>query len=186
MCDDVSGKAEEPQHPGSSRAPARILIVDDTPNNLQAFKTVLADLGELVLADSGEEALGQTLLEGEFAVILMDMRMPGMDGLEAGRLIRQRRKTRHTPIVFLSARDQTPVEIAKAYLAGAIDFLFTPIDPLMLRRKVAGFVELYQRSALSRAETESLRHANELLLSRIKELEGMLVKRSPPELPSRC
>src|SRR5262245_60864444 len=122
---------------------ADILVVDDLPDNLLVYQCVLEELGQnVVLARSGEEAL-RFVLEREFAVILLDVNMPGMDGFETATLIRQRKKSARTPIIFLTAFcDELPS--ARAYASGAVDFISTPVMPEILRAKVRVFVELYQ------------------------------------------
>src|SRR5438552_6929018 len=113
-----------------------VLIVDDTPANLEAFSSVLDSEGyEVLKANSGQEAL-KLALRKEFAVILLDVRMPGMDGIETATFLRAGRG-RFTPIIFISAFDNTPAEVERGYLAGAIDYLFSPVDPDLLKRKVA-------------------------------------------------
>ncbi|HEX6859940.1 MAG TPA: response regulator [Caulobacteraceae bacterium] len=125
---------------------AKILIVDDDERNAFAAIQALEDLGhELVVARSGEEALKE-LLVSEFAVILLDLHMPGMDGYETAELIRQRRKTRNTPIVFLTAIFRDEAHIFQAYSAGAVDIVFKPVDPFILRSKVSVLVDLYKKT----------------------------------------
>ena len=162
--------------PERSISRAKILIVDDTPANLRAFESVLSDLADVVLAASGQEALRHVLVQQEFAVILLDIRMPGLDGFETARQIRQRRKTRLTPIILMSAYDQTPVEASQAYLSGIIDYLFSPVQPDLLRSKVAALVELHQQNAKSRRDLEDLRSANQKLQGRLRGLEDFVSK----------
>jgi PAS domain S-box-containing protein len=136
---------------------AKILIVDDDPRNALALTTVLEDLGQtLVVAYSGEEAL-KHLLYDEFAVILLDLHMPGMDGYETAALIRGRQRSRHIPIVFQTAMFREDSHLLQAYSAGAVDMIFKPIDPFILKSKVAVFVDLYLGRAKIRREAE-LRH----------------------------
>src|SRR3954452_6022331 len=123
---------------------ANILLVDDNPANLLALEAVLADLGHrLVKATSGEEAL-RLLLDEDFAVILLDVRMPGLDGFETAQLIRSRDRSRHTPIIFVTAHDDPRVSAEQAYALGAVDYLVKPFVPVILRAKVTGFIELFQ------------------------------------------
>jgi serine phosphatase RsbU (regulator of sigma subunit) len=137
-----------------------VLLVDDQSNNLLALEAVLEDPGyNLVKAHSGEEAL-KRLLRDEFAVILLDVMMPGMDGFETAELIRQRERTRSTPIIFVTAIGKSAAHVARGYSAGAVDYLFKPIIPETLRSKVAVFVELFRK-------TEEVRHQGEQL----RELE---------------
>ena len=124
---------------------ARVLLVDDDERNLLAVATVLEDLGEVVLARSGEEAL-RHLLKGEFAVILLDVYMPGMDGYETAQIIRNRDQTKGIPIVFLSAVNKETEHLLRGYSMGAVDYVFKPVDPVILRSKVAVFVELFEKS----------------------------------------
>jgi PAS domain S-box-containing protein len=122
-----------------------VLLVDDDERNLLAVATVLEDLGEVVLARSGEEAL-RHLLKGEFAVILLDVYMPGMDGYETAQIIRSRDQTKGIPIVFLSAVNKETEHLLRGYSMGAVDYVFKPVDPIILRSKVAVFVELFEKS----------------------------------------
>jgi len=126
-------------------AGARVLLVDDDERNLLAVATVLEDLGEVVLARSGEEAL-RHLLKGEFAVILLDVYMPGMDGYETAQIIRSREQTKGIPIVFLSAVNKEAEHLLRGYSMGAVDYVFKPVDPVILRSKVAVFVDLFEKT----------------------------------------
>ncbi|HEX5776475.1 MAG TPA: ATP-binding protein, partial [Caulobacteraceae bacterium] len=122
---------------------AKILIVDDDERNAFAAIQALEDLGhELLVARSGEEALKQ-LLHHDFAVILLDLHMPGMDGYETAHLIRERKRTRDVPIVFLTAIFRDEAHIFQAYSAGAVDMVFKPVDPFILRSKVSVLVDLH-------------------------------------------
>ena len=123
----------------------RVLVVDDDERNLMAIATVLEDLSEVILARSGEEAL-RHLLKGEFAVILLDVYMPGMDGYETAQIIRERDQTKRIPIVFLSAVNKETEHLMRGYAMGAVDYVFKPVDPLVLRSKVAVFVDLFAKS----------------------------------------
>ena len=128
----------------SSRAPTNILIVDDDPSKTVALRSVLDPLGEnIVEARSGADAL-RHLLKEDFAVILLDVRMPIMDGFETAELIRQRPASELTPIIFVTALDQAQTDMGRGYELGAVDFVFSPIVPAILRAKVQVFVELYK------------------------------------------
>ena len=129
----------------SEAQPPRVLLVDDDERNLLAVATVLEDLGEVVLARSGEEAL-RHLLKGEFAVILLDVYMPGMDGYETAQIIRTRDQTKGIPIVFLSAVNKEAEHLMRGYSMGAVDYVFKPVDPVILRSKVAVFVDLFAKT----------------------------------------
>src|SRR5678816_1619009 len=123
----------------------RVLLVDDDERNLLAVSSILEDLGEVVSARSGEEAL-RHLLKGEFAVILLDVYMPGMDGYETAQIIRSRDQTKGIPIVFLSAVNKEAEHLLRGYAMGAVDYVFKPVDPIVLRSKVTVFVDLFEKS----------------------------------------
>jgi signal transduction histidine kinase len=131
----------------AAHAKATILIVDDEANNRYALTQVLADLEENVVAvDSGEEAL-RFLLRDECAVILLDANMPGIDGYSTAELIRRRDRSSHIPIIFVSAIDRDDKHIAHAYALGAVDYVFKPVNPVILRAKVAVLVQLFKKNA---------------------------------------
>lgn len=130
---------------GAERDPVRILILDDEPANLVALQAVLEPLGEeLVTVTTGEEALWQ-VARGDFAVLLVDVRMEGMSGIEVAGLLRRRPTTRSIPVVFLTAYPEAAESVREAYRLGAADFIFKPIDPTALRGKVSAFVELHRQ-----------------------------------------
>ena len=125
-------------------APVRVLAVDDRRENLLALQAILEGLPvEVVSVTSGEEALKKLLVE-DYAVILLDAQMPGMDGFETARHVKQRERTRHIPILFLTAADYDPHMAFRGYQAGAVDYITKPFDPWVLRSKVAVFVDLYR------------------------------------------
>lgn len=128
-----------------TRPRPRILAVDDDDRNLLAVTEVLGSVGEVVCARSGAEAL-RHLLRDEFAVILLDVLMPGMDGYETATLIRTREQSRRTPIIFLSAINKDEAHLLQGYDAGAVDYVFKPFDTLILRSKVSVFVDLYEKT----------------------------------------
>ena len=126
--------------------PVNILVVDDEPKNLVALEAVLASSDRnLVYAASGEEAL-KHLLQHDFAVILLDVHMPGMDGFETAELIRGRERSRDTPIIFLTAADRGETFVSRGYSVGAVDYIVKPFDPEILRSKVAVFVDLFKKT----------------------------------------
>ncbi len=150
---------------------ASILVVDDRRANLVAMEALLAPLGRrIVLAESGEEAL-RILLAERFALILLDVQMPGMDGFETARLIRGRLRTRRIPIIFVTAITSATSHMFDGYAAGAVDYLLKPVNPVILRSKVTLFVELFelnarlQREATRRGMDESLALAQRAGLS---------------------
>ncbi|HTC82656.1 MAG TPA: ATP-binding protein [Acidimicrobiia bacterium] len=135
---------------------ARVLIVDDRADNLLALRAVLEPLGlDLVEADSGEEAL-RHLLAGEFALIILDVQMPVLDGFETARLIRGRERTRYVPIIFLTAISGEPEHHLRGYQSGAVDYVYKPFEPEILRAKVSVFVELWARGATIEAQRREL------------------------------
>jgi PAS domain S-box-containing protein len=136
-------------------------VVDDQPESLVALRTVLEPLGrEVVTAPSGEEALKQ-LLHEDFAVIVMDVRMPGLNGFETVELIKRRERHEDTAIIFLTAGDADAEQVTRGYSAGAVDYMLKPVDPDMLRSKVAMLLELQKKSAELRASEERFRAAFE-------------------------
>lgn len=133
-----------------------ILLVDDKLENLLALEAILEKLGEnLVRATSGEEAL-RCLLHQDFAVILLDVQMPGMDGFETATLIRNRGRSRHTPIIFLTAFSTSDQMLFKGYALGAVDYLLKPLDPNILTSKVTVFVELFKKTEAIKQQTAQL------------------------------
>jgi len=143
------------------RGPGAILVVDDQPESLVALRTVLEPLGrEVITAPSGEEAL-KRLLNDDFAVIVMDVRMPGLDGFETVELIKRRDRHEDTAVIFLTAGDADADQITRGYSAGAVDYILKPIDADVLRSKVAMLLELQQKNAELRASEERFRAAFE-------------------------
>jgi signal transduction histidine kinase len=142
---------------------ANILLVDDEPASLLALEVILADLGQhLVKATSGESAL-RCLLDTDFALILLDVKMEGLDGFQTAELIRARRRSRHTPIIFLTAYDLGDFPVARPYSLGAVDYLMKPLVPEIIRAKVGFFVELFQKTEALRRTAEELRRSNQEL-----------------------
>ena len=141
----------------------KILLVDDQPENLLAAEAVLESLGQqIVKAGSGREAL-RYLLDKDFAVIVLDIMMPEMDGFETAALIRQRERSRHTPIIFLTALGRGEEHIRMGYDLGAVDYMVKPFVPEILRTKVGVFVELNRKSALLQQQSELLERRNQEL-----------------------
>src|SRR6185437_12266905 len=127
-------------------ATAPILVVDDDPRNLYAMERILGERGhDVATARSGEDVLRQ-LLDHDFALILMDVQMPGLDGYEIAELIRSRPRCRHVPIIFVTAFQKDELHVFRGYSAGAVDYIFKPVDPMILASKVAVFVELYRKA----------------------------------------
>ena len=164
----MSGSTAEPA--GAERV--NILLVDDQPENLVALEAMLEPLGQhLLRARSGRDAL-RTLLETQVAVVLLDVRMPEMDGFETAELIRRRERSRDTPIIFLTAADESLA--VRGYSVGAVDYIVKPAVPDFVRSKVAVFVELAKRSNLLARQAELLR-ARELEARELAEARAMLV-----------
>ena len=138
-----------------------ILLVDDRADKLMALEAVLGDLGQkLVKATSGKEAL-KAVLKQDFAVILLDVNMPGMDGFETAALIRQRKKSEKTPIIFFTALSDTDTHVTRGYSLGAVDYLRIPVEPDILRAKVAAFVDLYKKTEKVKQQAEMMRELQE-------------------------
>ncbi|NUR25925.1 MAG: response regulator [Catenulispora sp.] len=152
----------------------KILLVDDRPENLLALESILGSLGhELVTASSGEQALRAVLRE-EFAVILLDVRMPGMDGFEVASHIRLRERSRDTPIIFLTAAGDGPHQTLRGYAAGAADYLTKPFDPWVLRAKVGVFAELHRKNRQLKEQAEMLRESAGVTPKMLEELSERL------------
>jgi len=158
--------------PSASNENVKILMIDDSRDKLLAMESILQSLGvTLVKAFSGPEGL-RLLLKQEFAVILLDVNMPGMDGFETAGLIRQRRSLEHIPILFVTALSTTDADIFKGYSFGAVDYVLTPILPEILRTKVGVFVELWKQRRALEAQAESLKRLNQDLVARADQLSA--------------
>jgi CheY-like chemotaxis protein len=145
---------------------AKILLVDDRPENLLALEAILSSLDQtLVRAGSGEDAL-KALLSDDFAVILLDVQMPGMDGFETASHIKRRERTKDLPIIFLTAIDKEPQHAFRGYAAGAADYLAKPFDPWVLRAKVQVFVDLWAKSRQLEEQATLLRERLDAVTSR--------------------
>ena len=135
---------------------ARILLVDDRPENLVALEAILSSLGQiLVPVRSGEQAIAAVLAD-EYAVVLLDIMMPGMDGFETATQIKRHAKSRDVPIIFLTAATMQPEQAFRGYAAGAVDYLAKPFDPGVLTAKVSIFVDLYLKASQLRDQAELL------------------------------
>ncbi|HWC95686.1 MAG TPA: response regulator [Candidatus Sulfopaludibacter sp.] len=152
--------AAAPAAASDTPVPVRILLVDDQQDNLLSAEAVLESLGQhIVKAESGREAL-RHLLDQDFAVILLDIMMPDMDGFETAALIRQRERSRHTPIIFLTALGRSEAHIRQGYDLGAVDYMMKPFVPEILRSKVSVFVELERKNALLAQQSRLLEQQN--------------------------
>jgi signal transduction histidine kinase len=176
--DEAENTSQLPRLPVDSQEnidKVNILLVDDQPANLVALEAMLQGLGQnLIRAESGREAL-KWLLTHEFAVILLDVKMPEMDGFETAALIRQRDKSRHTPILFLTAADNSQNHAVRGYAVGAVDYLVKPVVPEFVRSKVAVFVELAKKSELLRRQTQLLAESEQAALE-LAETRAELVR----------
>lgn len=173
-----------------SKDKVNILIVDDRPENLLVLEGILEELNlNIVKATSGNQALA-LMLEYDFALVLLDVQMPGMDGFEAAELMRGSEKTKNIPIIFVTAINKNRKCMFKGYEIGAVDYLFKPIEPLILKSKVKVFIELHKQKEQLKKQAEMLQEKlNELLrlreqnsrlehLSTIDVLTGILNRRS--------
>ena len=159
-----------------------ILIVDDHPENLLVLEKLLKGKGNIIRATSGNEALGLTL-EYDFAIVLMDIQMPEMDGFEVAELIRGNPETAHLPIIFITAISQNSQYLFKGYESGAVDFLFKPFDGFILKAKVEVFLQLNrQKRELEKAARElhkvvvELHESSEVIESKNRELQQLSIR----------
>jgi PAS domain S-box-containing protein len=151
-----------------------ILLVDDQPANLAVLEAVLAGVGTLVAVTSGQDALRQVLAH-DFAVVLLDVRMPTMNGFELAELIREHPRTGGLPIIFLTAGDADEFPVERAYALGAVDYMTKPFNPVVLRAKVSVFIDLYRKSAqLARVEEERHRAALRDIFQRAPAIMGVM------------
>jgi signal transduction histidine kinase len=161
---------------------AKILLVDDEPKSLFALQELLSGLGQnLMIAQSGEEAL-RLALKNDFAVILLDVRMPGIDGFETARLIRNRERSRLTPIIFLTAEADQMNQVFRGYEVGAVDYLQKPVVPEILKSKVAVFVELHRKSERLKESEDKLRRLAAHLISVREEERAHIAREIHDEL----
>ena len=161
----------EPVTDQVAEQPVNILLVDDRPENLLALEGVLEPLGHtLVRASSGEEAL-KRLLTDEFAVILLDVQMPGLDGFDTAEHIKAREKTRDIPIIFITAISRESDHAIRGYETGAVDYVLKPFEPWLLQSKVRVFVELHEKNQLLRRQVAELTRAEEALARKAAELQ---------------
>jgi CheY-like chemotaxis protein len=149
-----------------------ILVVNDQPRDLLALQAALESVEcELVTARSGHDAL-QSVLAQDFAVIVLDIDMPVMDGFETARLIRERQRSRSTPIIFVTAYDPDGLRVSDGYGLGAVDYIYMPVDPYVLRSKVTAFVELFRESL---AHEERAAELNKIATDELRHVSGRLI-----------
>ena len=160
---------------------ANVLMVDDRPENLLALEAILEPLGQtLVYAYSGEDALRQ-LLRYDVAVILLDVQMPELDGFETAQLIKQRERTRHVPIIFVTAISKDEEQVYRGYSAGAVDYVFKPFNPEVLRSKVSVFIELHEKNEQLREQAEQLKEQELAELRRESEERYRFLAEAQPD-----
>jgi CheY-like chemotaxis protein len=163
----------------ASDGTVKVLLVDDNENNLMSMQVVLENEGySFFTATSGREALRILLKEEEFSLILLDVKMPIMDGYETAELIYQRDKFKGIPIIFITAHDYEEEAMFKGYQAGAVDFIRKPFKPEILRSKVAIFAELYKKNQLLRQQEERLKVINNDLMLLNQDLEQRVIERT--------
>ncbi len=138
-----------------------ILLVDDQPGKLIAHEAILAELGQNVVKATNGRAALECLLRNDYAVILLDVQMPDIDGFETAQLIRQRPRFEKTPIIFITAYNTTDIDKLKGYSLGAVDYIFLPVIPEVLKAKVTAFVELAQQTQLIKRQAEHLAFHNQ-------------------------
>jgi PAS domain S-box-containing protein len=160
---------------------AKVLLVDDRPENLLALEAILEPLGQqLLYANSGEEALRQ-LLHHDPAVILLDVQMPLLDGFETARLIKQRERTKHIPIIFVTAISKDDEHVFRGYSTGAVDYIFKPFSPEVLRSKVAVFIELHEKTEQLKRQAEQLKEQELAELRRESEERYRFLAEAQPD-----
>src|SRR5919107_1620917 len=148
----------------------KILLVDDREDNLLSIETILEPAGyKFVKANSGRQALKILLTEFDFALILMDVKMPNLNGFETAALIYEREKLRHIPIVFITANNYGEENIFKGYRAGAVDYIYKPVNPDLLRAKVSVFIDLYKKNHRLLMQEQKLTSINKSLEMEINE-----------------
>ena len=160
---------------------ANVLLVDDRPENLLALEAILEPLGQTLLyARSGEDALRQ-LLHHDVAVILLDVQMPELDGFETATLIKQRQRTSHVPIIFVTAISKDEEQVFRGYSAGAVDYVFKPFSPEILRSKVSVFIELHEKNELLRRQADQLKEQELAELRRESEERYRFLAEAQPD-----
>src|SRR6187401_2090802 len=148
----------------------KILLVDDREDNLLSIETILAPMGyHFVKATSGRQALKVLLTEIDFAMILMDVRMPNLNGFETAALIYEREKLKHIPIIFITANNYGDENMFKGYQSGASDYIFKPINPDILRAKVGVLIDLYKKNRLLLEQEQKLSAINKSLEREIEQ-----------------
>ncbi len=163
----------------NSKSEIKILLVDDREDSLFSIETVLEQDGyRFAKANSGRQALKILLKDQDFSLILMDVQMPDLNGFETASLIYDREKLRHIPIIFITANNYSEASVYKGYKAGAVDYIYKPINPELLKAKVSVFIELYKKNRQLLAQEQSLKAINNELEERVKERTEELVRKN--------
>lgn len=166
----MTGTATQDDRTMTEKIQPKILIVDDRPENLLALEVILTDEPfDIIKASSGNEALAQ-VLSHEFALVLLDVQMPEMDGFETAELMRSNKKTAHVPIIFLTAISKEDTHISHGYESGAVDYMLKPIDPVILKSKISIFIDLYKQRKEIEEKNTQLDSANQMILEQQKAL----------------
>lgn len=148
-----------------------ILIVDDRPENLLSMESLIESPElNIVRASSGNESLG-LMLDYEFAIVLLDVQMPGMDGFETAELMRGSEKTKHVPIIFVTALSKDQKYVFRGYESGAVDYLFKPLEPEILKSKVKIFCEIYRQKRIIQNQLTEIEEKNDVLQRQLKEIK---------------
>ncbi len=148
-----------------------ILIVDDRPENLLSMESLIESPElNIVRASSGNESLG-LMLDYEFAIVLLDVQMPGMDGFETAELMRGSEKTKHVPIIFVTALSKDQKYVFRGYESGAVDYLFKPLEPEILKSKVKIFCEIYRQKRIIQNQLTEIEKKNDVLQRQLKEIK---------------
>src|SRR5688572_16046505 len=142
----------------------KILLVDDREDNLLSIETILAEDGyQFVKANSGRQALKILLKEQDFSLVMMDVKMPGLSGFETASLIYEREKLKHIPIIFITAYSYSDKKVYEGYKAGAVDYIYKPINPQLLKAKVSVFLDLYKKTRQLQLQEQKLKIINKNL-----------------------
>src|ERR1043166_474639 len=159
----------------SATEKVNILLVDDRRENLVALESILKSLNEnLVMASSGSEAL-KYLLRNEVAVILLDVEMPDMDGFQTATLVRERERTSHTPIIFLTAISKSDIHVSQGYSLGGVDYIFKPFAPDVLKSKVSAFVQMYKQQRQAQRQSELLKAERDFISAVLDNIAGYVI-----------
>src|SRR5438094_9924857 len=159
----------------SASEKVNILLVDDNIQNLRALEGILRSLDQNVIqTTSGPEAL-KYLLRNDAAVILLDVEMPDMDGFQTATLIRERERTSHTPIIFLTAISKSDIHVSQGYSLGGVDYIFKPFAPDVLKSKVSAFVQMYKQRREAQRQSEMLKAERDFISAVLDTVTGFVI-----------